>query len=63
MSPMLGRYFDRLALDQPWRWSGRVIQSLGNTIDSAGPLISIGECCEIEDSLGMTHAAEVIGFC
>jgi flagellum-specific ATP synthase len=62
VSSILGRYFDRLALKQPWRWSGRVIQSLGNTIESAGPLISIGECCEIEDSRGMTHLAEVIGF-
>jgi flagellum-specific ATP synthase len=58
----LERYMSRLTEVQPWRWRGEVIQSLGNTIESAGPVISVGECCEIEDSHGLARLAEVIGF-
>lgn len=62
MSAILGRYFDRLSEKRPWRWRGEVIRSLGNTIESAGPVVSVGECCEIEDNDGLAHPAEVIGF-
>ncbi len=62
MTPLLGRYFARLERGQPWRWRGQVLESVGQTIESAGPLASVGECCEIEDRLGRTHLAEVIGF-
>jgi flagellum-specific ATP synthase len=47
---------------QPWRWRGQVVESIGNTIESAGPVASVGECCEIEDRVGIKHRAEVIGF-
>ena len=47
---------------QPWRWRGKVIESVGQTIESAGPPVSVGECCEIEDQLGREHAAEVVGL-
>ena len=59
---MLSRYLHALDQRHPWRWRGSIIQSLGNTIESAGPVAGVGECCEIEDSQGETHAAEVIGF-
>ena len=62
MSPILDRYFDRLERGQPWRWRGHVLESVGQTIESAGPLASVGECCEIHDQLGRVHLAEVIGF-
>jgi len=58
----LDRYFARLERGQPWRWRGKVLESVGQTIESAGPPASVGECCEIEDRLGMPHLAEVIGF-
>ena len=45
-----------------WRWRGQVVESIGNTIESAGPLASVGECCEIEEASGIKHLAEVIGF-
>ena len=32
--PLLGRYFALLQRGQPWRWRGRVLQSLGQTIES-----------------------------
>jgi flagellum-specific ATP synthase len=35
---------------------------VGGTIESAGPLASVGECCEIEDQAHNLHLAEVIGF-
>jgi flagellum-specific ATP synthase len=35
---------------------------MGQTIESAGPLASVGECCEIQDQFGRPHLAEVIGF-
>ena len=60
--PILSRYFARLGRGQPWRWRGQVLESVGQTIESAGPLSSVGECCEIEDRFGRPHLAEVIGF-
>ncbi|MDR3742340.1 MAG: FliI/YscN family ATPase, partial [Terracidiphilus sp.] len=62
MTEMLTRYFQRLDRGQPWRWRGQVLESLGQTIESAGPLASVGECCEIRDQFGLMHRAEVIGF-
>jgi len=62
MSDLLARYFARLDRCQPWRWQGQVLESVGQTIESAGPLSSVGECCEIMDQHGRRHLAEVIGF-
>jgi flagellum-specific ATP synthase len=61
-SASLDRYFSRLRRGQPWRWRGQVLESVGQTIESSGPLASVGECCEIVDRFGRTHRAEVIGF-
>lgn len=58
----LERYFASLNRGQPWRWRGQVCESVGGTIESAGPLASVGECCEIEDQAHNLHLAEVIGF-
>ncbi len=66
MSPLpaasLAGYFARLERRQPWRWRGKVVESVGQTIESAGPPASVGECCRIEDQFGGGHLAEVIGF-
>jgi flagellum-specific ATP synthase len=59
---LLGRYFARLNRGQPWRWRGQVLESVSQTIESSGPLASVGECCEILDQFGKPHLAEVIGF-
>jgi flagellum-specific ATP synthase len=61
-TPLLAQYFGRLNRVQPWRWRGQVLESVGQTIESAGPLASVGECCEIRDQFGRPHLAEVIGF-
>ena len=62
MTQNLERYLGRLERGQPWRWRGQVLESVGQTIESAGPLASVGECCEIQDQFGHAHLAEVIGF-
>src|SRR3954470_18625633 len=62
MSGLLAQYFAQLERCQPWRWQGRVLESVGQMIESAGPLSSVGECCEICDRQGNRHLAEVIGF-
>jgi flagellum-specific ATP synthase len=62
MTALLEPYFSRLQRRQPWRWRGHVLESVGQTIESAGPPVSVGECCEIEDHAGHAHRAEVIGF-
>lgn len=62
MSGVLDRYLSHLQTQQPWRWRGQVVESIGYTIESAGPVASVGECCEIEDRDGAKHLAEVIGF-
>src|SRR5581483_11426112 len=62
MSGLLAQYFGSLDRCQPWHWQGRVVESVGQTIESAGPLCSVGECCEIIDRQGRRHLAEVIGF-
>ena len=62
MSEHLSQYFARLNRIQPWHWEGQVLESVGQTIESAGPLASVGECCEITDQRGGRHLAEVIGF-
>jgi flagellum-specific ATP synthase len=55
-------YFSRLEQRPAWRWRGRVIEAVGETIESEGPLASVGECCEIVDGSGERHPGEVIGF-
>ena len=62
VSATLDGYLNRLRRGQPWRWRGQVLESVGQTIESAGPLASVGECCEIVDRYGRAHRAEVIGF-
>jgi flagellum-specific ATP synthase len=61
-SVSLGSYFAQLAARPAWRWSGRVVEANGQTVEAEGPLCSVGECCEIVDSGGLRHRAEVIGF-
>lgn len=59
---LLSPYFARLERGPSWRWSGRVVEANGQTVESEGPLCSVGECCEILDAEGRRHRGEVIGF-
>jgi flagellum-specific ATP synthase len=58
----LQAYFATLETRPAWRWVGRVVQATGQTVESEGPLCSVGESCEVVDRAGTRHAAEVIGF-
>ncbi|ADV82621.1 FliI/YscN family ATPase [Terriglobus saanensis] len=58
----LASYFNRLQQLPSARWYGRVVEATAQTISSDGPSCSVGEACEIVDSKGGYHAAEVIGF-
>lgn len=62
MSGLLACYRSRVEHRPTWRWRGQVLESMGQTIESAGPPASVGECCRILDAAGRAHAAEVIGF-
>jgi len=55
-------YFAMLETRPAWKWMGRVVQANGQTVESEGPLCSVGESCEVVDDRGGRHAAEVIGF-
>lgn len=61
-SGLLAPYFARLGRGPSWRWTGRVIEANEQTVESEGPLCSVGECCEIVDAEGRRHRGEVIGF-
>ncbi len=58
----LEAYFSALESRPAWRWLGRVVQASGQTVESEGPLCSVGECCEVIDGGGARHPGEVIGF-
>ena len=45
-----------------WHWTGSVLDAAGQSMECAGPLCSIGDCCEIVDTDGRRYAGEVIGF-
>ena len=45
-------YLMQLANRPAWRWSGRVVEANGQTVEAEGPLCSVGECCEIVDGDG-----------
>ena len=48
--------------ERAWHWSGTVLDAAGQSMECAGPLSSIGECCEIVDAAGKRYAGETIGF-
>jgi flagellum-specific ATP synthase len=62
VSAVLDPYLTQVAERPGWRWSGRVVEANGQTVESEGPPCSVGECCEIVDGDGERHGAEVIGF-
>ena len=59
---MLDPFFRQLASRSARRWSGRIVEANGQTVEAKGPLCSVGECCELIGLDGKRHLAEVIGF-
>jgi flagellum-specific ATP synthase len=63
MTPALVDALDSYLRSQyAWRWAGNVLDAAGQSMECAGPLCSIGDCCEIVDAAGRRYAGEVIGF-
>jgi flagellum-specific ATP synthase len=62
MRPQLSPYFDQLRQTESLRWSGSVLQIVGNLVESAGPFCSVGDECEIVTSDGASFIGEVVGF-
>ena len=62
MPTPLAPYFNQLERSGSVRWSGRVLQVIGNLVESEGPFCSVGDSCEIITAAGQSYAGEVIGF-
>jgi len=62
MPTPLSPYFHHLEQTGSLRWSGRVLQIVGNLVESEGPFCSVGDECEIVTAEGQTYMGEVIGF-
>ena len=62
MPTPLAPYFDRLKQSGNLRWSGRVLQVIGNLVESEGPFCSVGDECEIISAEAKSYAGEVVGF-
>ncbi len=62
MSTPLAPYFNHLEQTGSLRWSGRVLQVVGNLVESEGPFCSVGDECEIVTADGVTYSGEVVGF-
>jgi flagellum-specific ATP synthase len=61
-SQILSAYFSHLETSSALRWRGRVVQVVGQLVESEGPFCTVGEACEIVDSRGRHWPGEIVGF-
>jgi flagellum-specific ATP synthase len=61
-APILSAYFSQIEHSSSLRWRGRVIQVVGQLVESEGPFCSVGEASEIIDSRGQHWPGEIVGF-
>jgi len=59
---ILSPYFQHLELASGLRWHGKVVQVVGQLVESEGPFCTVGEECEIIDSRGRRWPGEIVGF-
>lgn len=59
---ILSAYFQHLRTASPLRWQGKVVQVVGQLLESEGPFCTVGEGCEIVDSQGQSWSGEIVGF-
>ena len=59
---ILAPYKHALEAGSTLRWKGRIIQVIGNFIESEGPFGFVGESCEITGDDGKSYAGEIVGF-
>jgi flagellum-specific ATP synthase len=62
MPTPLAPYFNQLDQTGSVRWSGRVLQVVGNLVESEGPFCSVGDECEIVTADARSYSGEVVGF-
>ena len=62
MSLDLERYLAALEATDPVARTGEVVETAGLVVESAGPIVGVGEFCEIRASGGRRVRAQVIGF-
>ncbi len=63
MNPsILSAYFSHLEHTSALRWRGRVVQVVGQLVESEGPFCTVGEACEIIDSHNRHWPGEIVGF-
>lgn len=62
MTTPLAPYFHQLQHMASLRWSGRVLQVVGNLVESEGPLCAVGDACTILLAGGQSYMGEVVGF-
>ena len=61
-SQILSAYFSQLETSSAQRWRGRVVEVVGQLVESEGPFCTVGEACEIIDSRGRHWPGEIVGF-
>jgi flagellum-specific ATP synthase len=59
---ILAAYFQQLDVSAGLRWRGKVVQVVGQLVESEGPYCTVGEACEIIDSRGQRWPGEIVGF-
>lgn len=47
---------------EPLRWTGQVVELVGLLVASRGPLVGVGDFCEIQAASGRSIRTQVIGF-
>jgi flagellum-specific ATP synthase len=62
MPTPLAPYFNQLEHTGSLRWSGRVLQVVGNLVESEGPFCSVGDEIEIVSADARIYTGEVVGF-
>ncbi|MBZ5655243.1 MAG: FliI/YscN family ATPase [Acidobacteriia bacterium] len=60
--PLLAAYFSHLENSSALRWRGKVVQVVGQLVESEGPFCTVGEACEIVDSRRQHWPGEIVGF-
>jgi flagellum-specific ATP synthase len=59
---LLSAYFAHLESSSSLRWRGKVVQVVGQLVESEGPFCTVGEACEIVDSWGQPWPGQIVGF-
>lgn len=59
---LLSTYFAHLESSSALRWRGKVVQVVGQLVESEGPFCTVGEACEIIDSRGDHWPGQIVGF-